>query len=176
MSGRVDSQASGSSETLAGASHHGNASVHRLSTHRGFVWLDDAVPLVFVHKSLYVNRGLASSLVRLGLFSNRFHSVPEHGSLSWSLWASYRVSNDAERHVSVPYVCKLAAAASRLAELGQSGDGTYRRLWAMEFVRALTGGIFPDPVRRALRPRHARARPESHGLPTAQDEPLVHGS
>lgn len=145
--------------------------------HRGFVWLDDAVPLVFFHfQSLYVYHGLVGSLVRLGLLSNRFYSVPEHGSLSWSVWASYRVSNDAERHVYVPYVCKLAAAASRLAELGQSGDGTYRRLGAMEFVRALAGGILPTPVRRALRPRHARAGPDSQGLPTAQDEPPAHGS
>jgi hypothetical protein len=144
--------------------------------HRMFVWLPDAVPLVFFHSSRSMSvTGSWAAWSASGSSRNRFHSVPEHGSFSWSAWASYRVSNDAERHLYVSYVRKLAAAASRLAELGRSGDGRYRRLGAMEFVR-LAGGIFPDPVRRALRPRHARAGPDSQGLATAQDELPAHGS
>ena len=154
-----------------------NASQHRLSMRDGHVWLDDSVPLVFFHfQSLDVYHGLVGSLARLGALPDRFHSVPEHGSLSWSVWASYAVSNDAERHVYVPYVRRLAAAAIRLAELGQSGDGTYRGLGPMEIVRELARGILPVSVRGALRRRQAGAGPDSPGLPPARDEPPAYRS
>jgi hypothetical protein len=154
-----------------------NESGHRLSMRRGFVWLDDAVPLVFFHfQSLAVYHGLVGSLVRLGLLSRRFHSVPGHGSLSWSVWASYPVSYDAEEHVYAPYVSKLAAVARRLADLGHLGDGTYRHLGATEFVFELARGIVPGPLRRVLRPAHATAGANATGLPKAQDEPPECGS
>lgn len=148
-----------------------NASRHRLSARGEGVWLDDAVPLVFFHfQSLDVYRGLVGSLTRLGLLSDRFHRVPELGSLSWSVWPSYAVSDDAERHVYVPYVRRLAAAAGRLAELGQSGDGTYRGLEPLEIVREVARGILPVQVRRVLRPARARAAPDLPE-PAARDEP-----
>ena len=149
-----------------------NASRHRLTMRSGLVWLDDEVPLVFFHfQSLDVYRGLVGGLARLGLLPDRFHSVPDHGSLSWSVWASYTVSNDAERHVYVPYAQKLATAASRLAGHGQTQDGTYRGLATTEIVRELARGNVPSPVRRALRRGHASPDPDSPMTPTVRDEP-----
>jgi hypothetical protein len=164
-------------ENVGGGLAPWNASGHRLSMRGGHVWLDDTVPLVIFHfQSLDVYHGLVGSLARHGLLSDRLHSVPGQGPLSWSVWASYAVSNDAERHVYAPYVRRLAAAAGRLTELGQTGDRTYRGLGAMEIVRELARGILPVPLRRALRPSHAGAVPDSPGLPTARDEPPAYGS
>jgi hypothetical protein len=164
-------------EDVGGGVAPWNASQHRLSAQHGSVWLDNAVPLVFFHyQSLYVYDGLVGNLVRLGVMSDRFHSVPEHRSLSWSVWASYPVPTDAERHVYVPYVRKLAAAAAQLVERGHTAARTYRQLGPMEILRELARGITPASVRRVVRSSRAREGNESSGRAAAPDEPPPHGS
>lgn len=152
-----------------------NVSGHRLSKEGELVRVDGSAPLVFFHfQSLCVYRGLVGRLARLGVLSGRFHPVPTCDSIAWSVWASYAVSDDAERHVYRPYVARLAAAACRLAELGQSRDGTYRRLGASDLVLELGRGIL-GPIRRAVLSIRTRKSREAQGPRIVRDEPPAEG-
>lgn len=153
-----------------------NASRHRLSARDGDIYVDDVLPLVFFHfQSLEVHRGLTNRLVALHLLPARFRSLSRHGSLSWSVWDSYRVSDDAVRHVYEPYVRRLDAAASRLAAQGFGAAASYGSLGAMQTLREIARAVIPAPLRRLLRRRRVAAEEMFvSGAVLGSDKPPIH--
>ena len=129
-----------------------NASRYTLSRNEGKVYVDGTVPLVFFHfQSLRVYRGMAARLSRLGLLPGRYRSVPERRALAWSVWTSYHVSSEFERLVYAPYVRRLAAAAERVAALGEPLDRTFTRLGARRMIGEAARSCVRRPARAVVR-------------------------